>query len=249
MPNRILREGILSSERVDALASWASETFYRRLHSVVDDFGRYYANPSLLRAACYPLKLDKVSNADVDKWLADCAGAGLVSTYEVDGKRYLQLLDFRQQVRATASKYPEPPSGCLADAQQLRTKTETYPETDAKPKSDSETKAGAKDKAARGARTRSPRAPMPEGFEASPRVEAWAQEKGFDRLDEHLESFRRKCAANGYTYADWDAAFMEAIREDWAKLRGGRQAGRQGIEDRNLATVDAWVRGEADARN
>lgn len=127
MPNRILREGILTSERIDALSSWASETFYRRLHSVVDDFGRYYANPSLLRAACYPLKLDKVSNADIGKWLSDCETAALVSTYEFEGKRYLQLRDFRQQQRAQASKYPEAPPGsitpeklllrkCVADA-------------------------------------------------------------------------------------------------------------------------------------
>lgn len=114
MPNRILRDGIISSERVDRLSGWAQEVFYRRLISVVDDYGRYYANPSLLRAACYPLKLDKVSNADVGKWLSDCENAGLVSTYEVDGKRYLQLLDFRQQVRAKESKYPQVPSTCIA---------------------------------------------------------------------------------------------------------------------------------------
>lgn len=126
MPNRVLREGILTSERIDQLASWASECFYRRLMSVVDDFGRYYANPSLLRAACFPLKLDKVSNADVDKWLADCAGAGLVSTYEFEGRRYLQMRDFRQQVRADKSRFPHPPadaaqvhSKCVADAQHL----------------------------------------------------------------------------------------------------------------------------------
>lgn len=124
MPNRILRDGILTSERIDKLQSWASECFYRRLHSVVDDFGRYYANASLLRAACYPLKLDKVSNADIGKWLADCAGAALVSTYEIDGKAFLQLLDFRQQVRAKDSKFPPMPSDvqqalstCIADAQ------------------------------------------------------------------------------------------------------------------------------------
>ena len=59
MPNRIVREGILTSERVELL-SWAEEVFYRRLMSVVDDFGRYYARPELLRAACYPLLLTKV---------------------------------------------------------------------------------------------------------------------------------------------------------------------------------------------
>ncbi len=66
--------------------------------------------------------------------------------------------------------------------------------------------------------------PMPEGFCVSERVEAWAKEKGFSNLSGHLDAFKRKVAANGYTYADWDAAFMEAVREDWAKLRGGRVA-------------------------
>jgi hypothetical protein len=42
MPVRILREGILTSERVDTLSP-AAEVFYRRLMSVVDDFGRFSA--------------------------------------------------------------------------------------------------------------------------------------------------------------------------------------------------------------
>ena len=48
MPNRILREGILTSERIERL-DWAEEVFYRRVMSVVDDYGRYYARPALLR--------------------------------------------------------------------------------------------------------------------------------------------------------------------------------------------------------
>lgn len=119
MPNRILREGILSSERV-ALLGWAEEVFYRRLMSVVDDFGRYHANPKLLRAALYPLLIDKVSDADIGKWLTSCVNAVLVSVYPApDGKRYLQLLDFRQQARADKSKYPPVPDGCLASAKHV----------------------------------------------------------------------------------------------------------------------------------
>lgn len=49
---------------------------------------------------------------------------------------------------------------------------------------------------------------------------AWATSKGFGQIDEHLDAFKRKASANGYAYVDWDSAFMEAIREDWAKLRG-----------------------------
>lgn len=109
MPNRIIREGIISSEAVCSL-SWPAEVFYRRLLSVVDDFGRFHAHGSLLRAACYPLQIDKVGNADIVKWLAECARAGLVSTYAVDHKEYLQVHKFDQRVRAEKSKFPQMPA-------------------------------------------------------------------------------------------------------------------------------------------
>ena len=124
MPNRILREGILTSERVNALDAEA-EVFYRRLMSVVDDFGRFTAHPSLLRAALYPLKLDTVRDSDMERLLAEVERAGLITVYGTGGKRFLELLDFKQQVRAKVSKYPQPPSAasqarstCVADAQQ-----------------------------------------------------------------------------------------------------------------------------------
>lgn len=112
MPNRILRDGILSSEAVSSL-SWAEEVFYRRLMSVADDHGRFHASPKLIRAACYPLLIDKVSDADIGKWLTSCVTAALVSVYPAaDGKRYLQITKFGQQMRS-ASKYPVPTDGGL----------------------------------------------------------------------------------------------------------------------------------------
>lgn len=112
----------MTSERVNSL-NWAEEVFYRRLMSVVDDFGRFYATSKLLRAACYPLHIDKVSDSDIGKWLSACETAALVRVYPAsDGKRYLELLDFRQQVRAKTSKFPafdvQMHSTCVADAQQ-----------------------------------------------------------------------------------------------------------------------------------
>ncbi len=56
-------------------------------------------------------------------------------------------------------------------------------------------------------------------FSVSQRVKEWAKQKGFDKLDEHLDAFTRKAKMNGYQYLDWDLAFMEAVREDWAKIR------------------------------
>jgi len=66
---------------------------------------------------------------------------------------------------------------------------------------------------------------MPEGFGISERVRAWAAEKGHSDLDRHLESFQMKVEAKGYQYADWDAALMNAIREDWAGLKKPRVSG------------------------
>ena len=68
------------------------------------------------------------------------------------------------------------------------------------------------------ARKRATKTPLPENFKVSDRVAEWAKQHGHTRLDEHLEVFKRKCIANGYTYASWDDAFMEAVRGDWAKL-------------------------------
>ncbi len=119
MPNRILREGILTSSAVTRLG-WAEEVFYRRLHSVVDDFGRYYADPGMLRAACYPRQLNKVSDSDIGKWLRACVDAALVRVYPAeDGECYLEVLKFGQQVRAKKSKFPDMRSTCVANASHL----------------------------------------------------------------------------------------------------------------------------------
>lgn len=109
MPTRIIRDGILTSERVNRLSERA-ELFYRRLMSVADDHGRFYANPMLLRAACYPLKLDSVKEDSIKKHLAEAEGAGLIVLYTVAGTAYLQITDFGQRVQAK-SKFPEPVHG------------------------------------------------------------------------------------------------------------------------------------------
>lgn len=77
----------------------------------------------------------------------------------------------------------------------------------------------------RASRSKSRKTAIPENFGISQRVIVWAQENEFEYLDEHLAAFKRKVAANGYTYVDWDSAFMEAIRSDWAKINGRPKGG------------------------
>ena len=105
MPTRLLREGILTSERVNQLSIQA-ELFYRRLMSVVDDYGRFFAHPALLRASCYPLKLNQTKEHHISKWLGELSDAGLISVYETGSTKYLEMQDFRQRQRYD-SKYPD----------------------------------------------------------------------------------------------------------------------------------------------
>ena len=130
MPTRIIREGILTSEPINSLSTEA-ELFYRRLMSVADDYGRYYSHPGLLRAACYPLRLESVSEKDVKRMLSECEAAGTLFLYHTG--KYLQIAKFKQQTRA-ASKFPQPSNDellikCKAGANHLCSESESESET------------------------------------------------------------------------------------------------------------------------
>jgi hypothetical protein len=113
MPARILREGILTSESVDQLSPGA-ELFYRRLMSAVDDYGRYPKHPSLLRAALFPLRTDKITSDDITGWLNECERAGLIQTFLSQGKACIEIVNFKQRVRSQ-SKYPRAEDSQMSD--------------------------------------------------------------------------------------------------------------------------------------
>jgi len=105
MANRVIRGDILTSDSVNSL-SFPAEVFYRRLMSVVDDYGRYDGRISLLRVSLYPLQINKVSEIDINIWIKECFDAKLIIVYEVENKPYLEILKFNQVLRIKKSKYP-----------------------------------------------------------------------------------------------------------------------------------------------
>lgn len=106
MPTRLIRDAILTSGRVASL-SWEEEVFYRRLMSLVDDYGLSDARPSVLRSALYPLQLEKMSECNVQRCLAACETAGLILLFARNGKSFLMVRNFGQSLRS-APKYPLP---------------------------------------------------------------------------------------------------------------------------------------------
>lgn len=109
MPNRIIKESICTSENLNNLESDA-EIFFYRLIVACDDYGIFYANPSLLRSKCFPLKVDKIKDKDVEKWTNALVNAGLIFLYEYEGRTYLKMSKWEQhqQVRSKKSKFPTP---------------------------------------------------------------------------------------------------------------------------------------------
>lgn len=138
MPNRILRDWT-DSEAVNALSVHA-ERFFVRLIMKADDYGRLTANPKLLRAMLYPLTFDTLTEKDVTGYLDECKAAGLLSTYEADGKLVLEIRRFNQRVRAAVSKWPAEGGHPTVNGRlETETETESYSET----KSKAQTQSGA----------------------------------------------------------------------------------------------------------
>jgi len=122
MPNRILREAIITSRAVSALSD-SGQIFYRCLMSVVDDYGRFESDLDLLRARCFPRQLDRWPLSRVGDALSECRearssdGEPLLSVYSdgISDKMYCQINNFGQRIRSdkkgdlTPSKYPSPP--------------------------------------------------------------------------------------------------------------------------------------------
>lgn len=120
MPNRILKESICTSETIEQLG-WQEEAFFYRLITVCDDFGRFDGRASVIRGRCFPLRLDRVTDSDIENWLQGLQRAGLLRLYVVDGHRYLQIVtwDKHQQIRAKTSKYPAMPENAGDTVQPL----------------------------------------------------------------------------------------------------------------------------------
>jgi len=116
MPNRIIKETITTSCEIDHLSADEERFFYRLMVSC-DDFGRMDARTAVLRAKCFPLKVDSIKNADIEKWLRKLIKLNLITLYEADGKPYLFMTkwDKHQQRRAKNSKYPAPDEGMISD--------------------------------------------------------------------------------------------------------------------------------------
>jgi hypothetical protein len=123
VPSRYLRDGILDSRRMGRVSEGAQLLYYKLL-SLVDDYGRYEADPELLIIKCFPWSQASYTPEVLRRRLHELNGEGneghrssepLIHIYEANGKQYLEVIDNQRTPRAMRSKYPSPsePEGSL----------------------------------------------------------------------------------------------------------------------------------------
>ena len=199
MPSRIIRDGIIESVAVNNLP-WEAELFYRRLMSVVDDYGRYSSLPQLLVSRCYPLQVNKVSTDQVSAWLNLCTKQNLIVLYQCsNGKPLLEIQQFNQRTR-TPSKFPENlGKSCkrITDARQLTVEDEdeVEDEDDIKPKTKASKKAHL----------------IPDTWKPNDNHVKACEDLNVDVL-RAAQDFMDWAIGGGKTYVCWDRTFSRAIR-------------------------------------
>lgn len=103
MPNRIIREGFLDSEKVNAL-DVESECFYHRLLLACDDAGRADGRLSMLASRLYPVVA--VKEDAITRRLRACSSQGLLLAYSCGCKPYLQVAMWQRCGNAATSRFP-----------------------------------------------------------------------------------------------------------------------------------------------
>ena len=118
MPNRIIKETITTSANLNSVSPEAEILFYR-LIVVCDDHGRFDGRAVIIRARCFPLKLASVSEEDILSRLRELQEQKLIRLYSASDQPVLEMVTWRkhQRVRATRSKYPDPPVSLSHDSE------------------------------------------------------------------------------------------------------------------------------------
>ena len=108
MTRRMIDAGIWANEHFFMLPPMA-RLLQIGIINMADDQGRMKAHPAYLRSQIFPY--DDVMIDDVESWLGMIAANSTLMLYEVDGKAYLQLLNwwqYQSPAFASPSQYPRP---------------------------------------------------------------------------------------------------------------------------------------------
>lgn len=236
--------------------------------TIADYKGCFEYKPKRLKVQLLPY-----DDCDIEQLVNDLDKSGFISIYTVQGRKYIKALNFtkhqnpHKNERDGGSEIPDIDQQDIENQEKSLNSSdlqniEINREQDGTDRADSlnlipdsinlipEVISDVVEKSASPkTKSKTQKTSVPENFQISDQVQAWAISKNFGDLEQHLEYFIAKAAANGYKYADWDAAFKTAIRDDWAKLRTQRfqNTGYQSSAQQTANEHDRWRQAENEA--
>lgn len=116
MPDRLVRDELLTSERYCAVTNDAKLLFIHLLLAA-DDFGNFSGKNFSIRTRCFPG--EPMQPERIDRWLTELVDQDLIRFYERDGDRYVHIPRFRQRLRSMRPKYPLSPWTTVEEKQYL----------------------------------------------------------------------------------------------------------------------------------
>ena len=147
MPNRVIKESICDSERINRLTPFEEITFYRLLVNA-DDYGCFDAREMVVKSRLFPLR--EIKTAEVKRAVERLAEVGLINLYTVKGKPYLIINKWaeHQRLRVSRHKFPTPDEAdeicdnspqLAATCRNLPPYARTHKESESESESESET--------------------------------------------------------------------------------------------------------------
>lgn len=130
--DRMLRQSIRQSEKVN---SWPIPLryFWTQLWGYCDDHGRGRNDPRLIVADTFPID-DEVTGETVGRWMKALEGAGVIRSYEVDGKAYFECVNWAEHQELKYLKKTDIPdsSGAIPKAGKYSEKVQNVSELSAR---------------------------------------------------------------------------------------------------------------------
>jgi len=148
MPNRIIKDSLLTSEKIADLTDFEFRLWVSMI-LLVDDAGRGDARPAIIRGRAFPLR-ERVTLKDIETAVHGLAAKGCVDLYTVGGRPYFWFPTWsdHQRIREVKPKYPAPedadalpqsaavcgnPPQSAASCRELRPESESNPNPNPNP--------------------------------------------------------------------------------------------------------------------
>jgi hypothetical protein len=106
MPNTLIREGYIDSDRVSGLTDFQDRVFFRML-LIADDAGRTDGRVEKLRSVLFPTR-ESVRIGDIKNAIEALEQKQLIRSWKWEDKAVIQVCRWQRRSNAQYSRYPDP---------------------------------------------------------------------------------------------------------------------------------------------